>query len=444
MAVDASGSGRTGTVNGATWTTGYIAKGLSLDGVNDYVSVNHDAGLNAYPLTIAAWFRTTSTSGVRGLVNKYAAGSFNGYQIFLSNGNLCAWYLRDQSNYVYDGSACSFNLAGFNNGQWHQVVLVVDASGGRLYVDKVLRGTLPWTGAAGGVTTTQALRIGDYPGVTSAEYFQGDVDQTRVYRTALTAAGVSALFDADVSQSTPVPVPTPTPTPVPTPTPTPVPTPTPTPVPTPTPTPTPSPTPAPNATLTITGPTTVAAGTQVSVTVANGPANLLDFVGLHAASAPDLDHFDWKYLSGTRTAPPTGLTMATLTFKMPGTPGPYVFRLFNNGTYAKLATSAVVTVRPPTLTLSKTTAEAGSTIRVTVTDGPGNPLDRLGLHASTGPDDPPLDWDYLNGRRRPPLTGRTTASLTFRVPTTPGSYEFRFFMNGTYTKVATSAVFVVP
>ena len=38
-----------------------------------------------------------------------------------------------------------------------------------------------------------------------------------------------------------------------------------------------------------------------------------------------LYHFDYQYLNGAKTAPPTALTSATLTFTMPTAPGSYNF-----------------------------------------------------------------------------------------------------------------------
>ena len=47
------------------------------------------------------------------------------------------------------------------------------------------------------MTTTQALRLGDYPGVAGGGYFLGDLDQVRLYGGALTAAQVASLYDSD-------------------------------------------------------------------------------------------------------------------------------------------------------------------------------------------------------------------------------------------------------
>ena len=143
-AADASGNGNAGSLmNGAGWTAGHSGQAVALDGVNAYVRIPHAAALDAYPLSVAVWFKTSTTTGWRSLVNKYVGGSMNGYQVFLYNGSLCAWYFKNGSNYVYDGSGCTLPTPGYNDGQWHQAVFVVDAAGGRLYVDGRRRGAGP-------------------------------------------------------------------------------------------------------------------------------------------------------------------------------------------------------------------------------------------------------------------------------------------------------------
>ncbi|PYQ17234.1 MAG: hypothetical protein DMF79_17750, partial [Acidobacteria bacterium] len=192
--------GHDGTlVGGPLWTTGKLGQGLSFDGVDDRVDVAHAADLDTYPLSVAAWFKTSSSSGVRGIVGKYVAGSYNGYNLFLNDGSLCAWYLRDDSNYVYDGSGCPFRLTGYNDGQWHHAVYVVDASGARLYVDGAEKGSLGWTGVAGAVSTTEPVHVGCYPGAFGgAEYFEGAADDVRIYPGALTASDVADLYELTV------------------------------------------------------------------------------------------------------------------------------------------------------------------------------------------------------------------------------------------------------
>ena len=193
---DDSASGNPGTLtNGAGWATGVSGQAAVLDGVDDYVPIPHAAALDAFPLSVTVWFRTTAATGVSGLVNKYVAGSFDGYQVFFNNGNLCAWYLRDATNYVYDGGACPMSTSGYNDGLWHQAAFVVDASGGHLYVDGAAKGAQPWTGQPGAPTTVQDVHLGHYPGAFGGlEYLTGAVDELRIYGQALTAGDVLQIY----------------------------------------------------------------------------------------------------------------------------------------------------------------------------------------------------------------------------------------------------------
>ena len=88
----------------------------------------------------------------------------------------------------------------------------------------------------------------------------------------------------------------------------------------------------------------MAPGATVTATIANGPGNSPDWVGLFATGAPPARYLDWQYLNGTLTAPVPGLTGGTLTFTLPLTPGTYHVRFFLNNTYTVLATSATITV----------------------------------------------------------------------------------------------------
>jgi hypothetical protein len=116
---------------------------------------------------------------------------------------------------------------------------------------------------------------------------------------------------------------------------------------------------------------TVNPGALISFTVAGGPGNRNDWVGLYETSAPDGTFLKWQYLNGLMTLPMSGVTGATLQFAAPVMPGTYNVRLFRNG-YDRLAMSSVVTVPAPTVTTAAATVNPGATISFTVAGGPGN------------------------------------------------------------------------
>src|SRR5439155_891608 len=88
------------------------------------------------------------------------------------------------------------------------------------------------------------------------------------------------------------------------------------------------------------------------------------------------------YLNGTQTAPATGLSVATLTFTLPVTPGTYELRFYLNSTNGVGATSAPVTILAPSITPSApTTGARGAPITTPIAIGPGYPMDWVGLFA---------------------------------------------------------------
>jgi hypothetical protein len=95
------------------------------------------------------------------------------------------------------------------------------------------------------------------------------------------------------------------------------------------------------------------------------------------------------------------------------------------------------------LSPSTTSTLPNEVIQVTVTGGPGNPTDWVGLHVASAPDTSYLAWQYLNGTQTPPASGLTSATLTFQMPAVPGSYNFRMFPNGQFSSIATSSTVVV-
>jgi hypothetical protein len=189
--------------------------------------------------------------------------------------------------------------------------------------------------------------------------------------------------------------------------------------------------------------TSVLPGDSIGFTVSGGPANLKDWVGLFPRSAPDTGYTDWIFLNGQRTAPSSGMSGATLQFTAPTTPGTYNLRFFADNGFTRLAISETFTVGP-TLTVASTTVARGGSIEVTVRGGPANLKDWVGLARVSAPDTEYLDWKFLNGQRTAPATGLTTATLQFTAPSTPGTYEMRFYADNGFTRLATSATITVP
>ena len=85
------------------------------------------------------------------------------------------------------------------------------------------------------------------------------------------------------------------------------------------------------------------------------------------------------------------------------------------------------------------TVVTGSTITITVADGPGDPRDWIGWYApgslieSGAPGGP---WVYVNGTQVAPSTGLSSFHVMMAAPAISGSYEMRFYADDSYNLVA--------
>jgi hypothetical protein len=83
------------------------------------------------------------------------------------------------------------------------------------------------------------------------------------------------------------------------------------------------------------------------------------------------------------------------------------------------------------MTVNLTSAAPGQSLTVTVTGATGGNLDWLALALSSASDTSYLRYIYL-------ATGQSTQTWTVPAPNTPGTYEFRLFLNNSYSRAATS------
>ena len=86
---------------------------------------------------------------------------------------------------------------------------------------------------------------------------------------------------------------------------------------------------------------------------------------------------------------------------------------------------------PPVLAVSATTATSGTTVTVTLTNGLGGAYDWLAFASTSAPNTSYNTFVYVGN-------AVTTRTWTVTMPQTPGTYEFRLFLNNGYTRVATS------
>jgi hypothetical protein len=76
-----------------------------------------------------------------------------------------------------------------NGGEWHHVAGTYDGTTARLYVDKQLVASKPWTANVG---DSNSWRIGSYGADGSFGYFEGEIDGVAIYSRALAVDELAA------------------------------------------------------------------------------------------------------------------------------------------------------------------------------------------------------------------------------------------------------------
>ena len=183
-ATDSSGFGNTGTLNGATWTqSGQLGSALLFDGVNDRVDIPDSASLGLTTgMTLEAWVRPTTTTGWRSVLVKERPGG-RVYSLYSSdNAGRPSTYLRLKSDVGLVGPAA------LPANTWSHVATTYDGTTHRLYVNGSQVASVSRSGKIG--TSPRPLRIGG--NAVFGEWFNGTIDEVRVYNRALTAAEISA------------------------------------------------------------------------------------------------------------------------------------------------------------------------------------------------------------------------------------------------------------
>jgi subtilisin family serine protease len=91
---------------------------------------------------------------------------------------------------------------------------------------------------------------------------------------------------------------------------------------------------------------------------------------------------------------------------------------------------------PPTLSVSTTRAFPGGSVTMTLDSGLGGANDWIALASTSAANGSYIQWVYVGA-------GVTNRTWTVAMPSTPGTYEFRLFLNNGYTRAATSPTVTV-
>ncbi|MFD0673020.1 LamG-like jellyroll fold domain-containing protein [Cohnella sp. M.A.Huq-80] len=191
-AADSSGNSKTGTLNGgATFAAGQTGNAVALNGTNGYVSMPSGIASGSASVTIAAWVKANSLSNWTRI---FDIGSSTTNYMFLSPQPGAAGLRFAITNNGNGSEQQISSTTAFPTGVWKHVAVTISGSTGRLYVDGVQVATntsMTLNPSSLGTTTNNWIGRSQFSG---DAYFNGSVDDFRIYSRALSASEISALM----------------------------------------------------------------------------------------------------------------------------------------------------------------------------------------------------------------------------------------------------------
>ena len=179
---DVSGNGNNGTIANSTWTTaGKYGTALVFNRTSAVVTINDSASLHlTTAMTLEAWDNPSAVSSAwRDVVYK-------GNDSYYLEGTTTSGGVPCGAGNFGMADVGAFGPAVLALNTWTHLATTYDGVTLRFYVNGVQVATLAQTGAM--VTSSNSLQIGGDS--IYGQYFQGTIDEVRVYNTALTAAQI--------------------------------------------------------------------------------------------------------------------------------------------------------------------------------------------------------------------------------------------------------------
>jgi len=210
--LDYSGFSNNGTYNGAGYlSSGIINKGISFDGINDYVTFGDENrysfgnGTKDFPFSISLWFKKNSSGANEALLSRWDASIPRAeYALLFNTGNQIRFLLRDDST---NGTIERITVQSMSANQWYHVAAVYNGSSTTSGLNIYINGELvSMTSSTSGVyvsmeNTLANLLYGDFiTGSGGHFYFNGTMDEAMILNRTLSQNEISELYKRGITK----------------------------------------------------------------------------------------------------------------------------------------------------------------------------------------------------------------------------------------------------
>lgn len=190
--IDRTGNGGTGTlVNSPTKVPlGLMGQALSFNGSTQYVNASGTTATNLTgAMTLTGWIYPTTVTGEHRMIAKWGGPQVDQQYLCEQDANKILFALFKNGNYYILTSTTSVIPVN----KWSMISCVYDGSTMYVYLNATIDSTTQANSAGTQSIPGDNVGIGtDLPSPES--YFQGNMDELRIYNRALSAAEIKSLY----------------------------------------------------------------------------------------------------------------------------------------------------------------------------------------------------------------------------------------------------------
>lgn len=178
--------------------TALPATHLNFDGVNDYVALPATAINNLPQGTIEAWIYPTATVLDNQTICSKQSNFENSYAIFTLGGGNAAngklYYQSKNGAYIVSNATLTAN-------QWTHVAVTFTGLQAKIFINGTLDGTASGDFSLPNDNTVTATALGAWLGDGGGQYFNGNIDEFRVWNYALSPTDIQNTMNCELQAS---------------------------------------------------------------------------------------------------------------------------------------------------------------------------------------------------------------------------------------------------
>ncbi|AUC83632.1 MAM protein [Lacinutrix sp. Bg11-31] len=166
-----------------------VERSVYFDGAADYIDMEDTLNLNTSGFTVSAWIKTDGSSNNSSILSKRDAIYTEGYDLKINALG------RAEMSWGISGTQSISSSIPIPQNEWHQISIIYDGAQANLYIDGVLDTTETLTAP---VNTDQFFHIAAAGKNTVTAHFKGNIDEVRVWDTALTENQLRYVMNQEI------------------------------------------------------------------------------------------------------------------------------------------------------------------------------------------------------------------------------------------------------